>query len=177
MVREVVFTPDGRHFATASFDGTARVWETATGRPAGPQLPHNNYVATVAFSPDGKTLVAGDYGPAGLIKLWDWRTGKEVRPPLRHDDIVLNVAFSPTAATWPRSSRMTGPRIPSSGLGSRVRTAVIQVRHTGPSYTLRETARFRPDGRAITTRDANGVLPLGGASASTSASGPSTATG
>ena len=31
-----VFTPDGRYFATASFDSTARVWETATGRPAGP---------------------------------------------------------------------------------------------------------------------------------------------
>jgi len=33
LVREVVFSPDGRYFATASFDGTARVWETATGRP------------------------------------------------------------------------------------------------------------------------------------------------
>ncbi len=71
VVREIVFTPDGRHFATASFDTTARVWETATGRPAGPPLAHTNYVATVAFSPDGNTLAAGDYGPAGLIKFWD----------------------------------------------------------------------------------------------------------
>src|SRR5436309_1099349 len=30
-VREVAFSPDGRHIATASFDSTARVWETATG--------------------------------------------------------------------------------------------------------------------------------------------------
>src|SRR5439155_18242673 len=95
LVREIVFSPDGRHFATGSFDGTARVWETATGRPAGPPLPHENYVAAVAFSPDGNTLAAGDYGPNGLIKLWDWRTGKEARPALRHDDIVLNVTFSP----------------------------------------------------------------------------------
>src|SRR5262249_24852549 len=36
LIREVVFTPDGRHFATGSFDNTPRVWETATGRPAGP---------------------------------------------------------------------------------------------------------------------------------------------
>src|SRR5262249_24406400 len=44
LVREVVFTPDGRHFATASFDNTARVWETATGRLAGPPLRHTNYL-------------------------------------------------------------------------------------------------------------------------------------
>src|SRR5262249_49313484 len=38
--------------------------------------------------------------------------------------------------------------------------AVIRVRHTGPYYWLRETARFRPDSRAVTTRDVNGVLRL-----------------
>ena len=31
---------------------------------------------------------------------------------------------------------------------------------TGPSYWLRETARFRPDGRAVAARDVNGVLRL-----------------
>ena len=77
MIREVAVSPDGRYFATASFDSTARVWETATGRPAGPPLQHENYVATVAFSPDGATLAAGDY--ARQVKLWDWRAGKEAR--------------------------------------------------------------------------------------------------
>jgi serine/threonine protein kinase/WD40 repeat protein len=38
LIRTVAFALDGRHFATASFDGTARVWETASGRPAGPPL-------------------------------------------------------------------------------------------------------------------------------------------
>src|SRR5205823_4532142 len=38
--------------------------------------------------------------------------------------------------------------------------AVIRVRHTGPYYWLRETPRFRPDNRAVTTRDQNGVLRL-----------------
>ncbi len=39
-------------------------------------------------------------------------------------------------------------------------TAVIRMRHTGPSNLLREPARFRPDNRAVTTRDVNGVLRL-----------------
>jgi serine/threonine protein kinase/WD40 repeat protein/tetratricopeptide (TPR) repeat protein len=161
MVREVVFTPDGRHFATASFDNTARVWETATGRPAGPPLPHTNYVATVVFSPDGSTLAAGDYGPAGLIKLWDWRTGKEVHPPLRHDDIVLNVSFSPDgrylaaikARDWSKNPELLVWEVASG-------TAVVRMPYNAPSFLLREPVRFRPDGRAVTTRDLNGVLRL-----------------
>jgi WD40 repeat protein/tetratricopeptide (TPR) repeat protein len=161
LVREVVFSPDGRYFATASFDSTARVWETANGRPAGPVLNHTNYVATVAFSPDGTTLAAGDYGPAGLIKFWDWRTGKEVRPPLRHDDIILNVSYSPDGRYLAaiKSDDWSGnPEFLVWELASG--RAVIRVRHKGPYYALRETARFRPDGGAVTTRDVSGVLRL-----------------
>jgi WD40 repeat protein/Flp pilus assembly protein TadD len=161
LVRDVTFSPDGRYFATASFDSTARVWETATGRPASPPLQHANYVAAVAFSPDGKTLAAGDYGPAGLVKLWDWRTGKEIRPPLTHDDIVLSVSFSPDGrylATlkhddWSGHFELLVWEIASG-------TAVVRTDHQCPGFVLRETIRFRPDGRAITTRDANGVLHL-----------------
>lgn len=161
LVREVAFSPDGRHFATASFDRTARVWETATGRPAGPVLQHTNYVATVAFSPDGATLAAGDYGPAGLIKLWDWRTGKEVRPPLRHDDIVLNVSFSPDGKylaaikshDWSEKAELVVWEVAAGKV-------VFRVGQAWPSYVIRETVRFQPDGRAVTARDVNGVLRL-----------------
>jgi WD40 repeat protein/tetratricopeptide (TPR) repeat protein len=167
MIREVVFSPDGRHFATASFDSTARVWETATGRPAGPPLRHENYAATVAFSPDGNTLAVGDYGtpgeqhPEGLIKLWDWRTGREARTSLRHDDIVLSVSFSPDgrylaavkAEDWSKTPELLVWEVESG-------TPVIRMRHSGPPYMLREQVLFRPDGRVITTRDVNGVLRL-----------------
>jgi eukaryotic-like serine/threonine-protein kinase len=161
LVREIVFTPDGRHFASASFDGTARVWETATARPAGPPLPHSNYVATVAFSPDCNTLAAGDYGPAGLIKLWNWRTGKEVRPPLRHDDIILSVTFNPDGrylaaiktGDWSKNPELLVWEVASGA-------ALVRMHHNGPNLRLRESVQFRPDGRAIATRDANGVLHL-----------------
>jgi serine/threonine protein kinase/WD40 repeat protein/Flp pilus assembly protein TadD len=157
-VREAVFTPDGRYCSTGSWDGTARVWETATGRPAGPPLQHINYVATVAFSPDGNTLATGDY--ASNVRLWDWRTGKETTS-LRHDDIVLNVSFSPDgrylavlkAPDWSKKPELLVWEVASG-------KEVIRVSHTCPGYLLRETARFRPDSRAVASRDVNGVLHL-----------------
>ncbi|HVJ83894.1 MAG TPA: protein kinase, partial [Planctomycetia bacterium] len=160
-VRETAFSPDGGYFATCSFDGSARVWETATGRPAGPVLKHSNYVSSVAFSPDGAVLAAGDYGRDGLIKFWDWRKGKEVRPPIRHDDIILSVAFSPDGKYIAAGKARDWSGKPEF-LVWEIATAktVIRREQSRPSFTYRESAQFRPDGRAVAIRDEIGVLRL-----------------
>src|SRR5205085_4207688 len=52
----VVISADGRLLATAGFDGTARLWEVATGR----EVYHfSRGGMALAFSPDGRTLAAG----------------------------------------------------------------------------------------------------------------------
>jgi tetratricopeptide (TPR) repeat protein len=164
----VAFTPDGRHFATASNDGTARVWDAATGRPAGPVLKHTNYVASVAFSPDGNTLAAGDYGPAGLVKLWDWRTGKHMRPPLEHDDIVLNVSYSPDGRylsvlksnDWSHKPETIVWEVESGTAVVRVPQSFANRIRSGNVVAFGARAQFRPDGRAVIARDARGILRL-----------------
>src|SRR5262249_22284688 len=145
----------------ASEDTTARVWETATGRPAGPSLPHTNFVDAVAFSPDGETLAAGDFGPNGFIRLWDWRTGKEIRPPFCHDDIVLKGSFSPDgqflavikSGEWSKKPELLVWDVASG-------TTVVRVPHTDKGIRHELEARFRLDSRAVAARDANGVLRL-----------------
>jgi serine/threonine protein kinase/WD40 repeat protein/tetratricopeptide (TPR) repeat protein len=160
-VREVAFTSDGRYFATASRDNSARVWETASGRPAGPQLWYNNYVATVAFSPDGQTLAAGDYGPSGFVRLWDWRTGKQVHPQLTLDDIILNVRFSRDGRYLAVLKTRDWSRNPELLVWEAATEQVIlRLRHHGPNHWLRGSAQFRPDSRAVASRDVNGVLRL-----------------
>src|SRR5258708_1941281 len=51
------FSPDGRWVVTASEDGTARVWEVASGKAVGQPLRHDGVVSSAAFSPDGQWVV------------------------------------------------------------------------------------------------------------------------
>jgi WD40 repeat protein len=68
----VAYHPGGKLVATASFDGTARLWDAATGKPVGPPMfiEKNLSLRAIAFSPDGKTLVAGAPRGPGTA-MWD----------------------------------------------------------------------------------------------------------
>ncbi len=58
-----------------------------------PPIPHTNWVAALAFQPDGKVVAAGDYD--GLVRFWDTSTGKEIGRPLPQGEMVLSLAYSP----------------------------------------------------------------------------------
>jgi WD40 repeat protein len=59
-VRSLAFSPDGSHLATASSDGTLKVWDVATGQPARTlQEPKDGLFSSCeAFSPDGTRVAA-----------------------------------------------------------------------------------------------------------------------
>jgi WD40 repeat protein/tRNA A-37 threonylcarbamoyl transferase component Bud32 len=76
------FSPDGKRFATACADGTARVWHADTGQPISPPLRHNARVRESVFSPDGHRLVTAS--DDGTVHIWDAELGELASPPLVH---------------------------------------------------------------------------------------------
>jgi WD40 repeat protein/energy-coupling factor transporter ATP-binding protein EcfA2 len=93
-VLSVAFSPNSNLLASASKDGTVRIWDLNTNAEIGKLTEHRGDVLSVAFSPNGKMIATG--GEDSTIILWDAATLKSMGPSLKsHNFQVWSVAFSP----------------------------------------------------------------------------------
>ncbi len=90
----VAFRPDGACLASASVDGTIKLWDTRTYQPIGkPLRGHRGGVHSLAFRPDGRRLASA--GSDATIRIWDTETRRELFTLRGHTDAIYAVAFSP----------------------------------------------------------------------------------
>ncbi len=76
MVNGIGFSPDGARLASASSDGTVRVWDCASTSCLAVLTAHPESAEDVSFSPDGATLAS--VGALQSLKLWNTATWREV---------------------------------------------------------------------------------------------------
>jgi COMPASS component SWD3 len=72
-VFQVTFTPDSRTLATASWDGTVKLWHVATGEEMLTFRRSVGVIWSVAFSPDGRRMAIGAGRGRGEVSFWDAR--------------------------------------------------------------------------------------------------------
>ena len=106
-VTSVAFSPDGTILATCGYDkadhGTVQLWDVSSRQPIGGPLERDNFTGSleyigeffsVAFSPDSKTLAAGEGD--GIVQLWNVTSRKETGSLFTQDaSEIRSVAFSP----------------------------------------------------------------------------------
>jgi hypothetical protein len=107
---------DGSFFVTGSFDGTARLWDVATGKPLGPPLLHPRRVTRVMLSADDRLLAT----QSDAAYLWP------IPPPV---DV-------PAAEVRRRIERLTGQELDAQG--------VVRDRLAPPLDPMRQSSRHAP---------------------------------
>jgi WD40 repeat protein len=92
-VSAVAIAPDGMTLASASDDGTVKVWNASTGGFIFEIKVPNGQAKCVAFSPDGKRLASG--WADGTVQLWDPKARQEIFTNQgAHKGAVLCAAFN-----------------------------------------------------------------------------------
>jgi WD40 repeat protein len=142
-VHVVIFSADGKLLATATGGpqdpGTVAVWDVATRQPRWTHREPRG-VPSVAFSPDGRTLAVGAFGPA--VKLLDVATG-QVRATLAGNGKAARaVGFAPDGATLAVGSQDRFIKLWDVATGKERRTL---NGHTDRVFAV----QFSPDGKRL----------------------------
>jgi WD40 repeat protein len=138
----MAFRPDSQAVIAGCLDGSARIWDIATGSPIGAALGHQGGVTAVAFSSDGKLALTGSSD--GTAKIWDVTTGKPLGRPLPHAGPVYAVAFSPDGKTV-----VTGSGDPVARLWDPATGVLIREIPTLGAHV--HTVAFGADGKIVAT--------------------------
>ncbi len=142
LVRGAAFSPDGKLVATASYDGTARIWEAGAGRSLKELRGHTGWVRSAKFSPDGKSLVTASADKTARV--WEVSTGQSLQELRGHMKRLWGAAFSPDGQRVITASEDGTARIWEAGTGR----SLVELRgHTDQVYS----AGFSPDGNFVVT--------------------------
>jgi WD40 repeat protein len=91
MVRKVAFSPDGTRVGSASFDGTGRLWDAASGTMVA-ELKYDYWVYGLDFSRAGNRWATGSFDGKAIVA--DASSGQPLAD-FKHDLMVLDLALAP----------------------------------------------------------------------------------
>jgi WD40 repeat protein len=167
MVLHVVFSHDSQHVATASGDGTARLWTSAGTLVRRMDCPAQH----VSFSPDGKWLATAeadmkDESKPGRVRLWP--VGKSGEPK----ELIVTPGERAVAAVFSGDSRRVAValgRLSIKGVkGGRV--VLLDAEDGSMAGTcdadlgMPSSIAYSPDGKTLAVAGWNGQLGLFAAS-------------
>ena len=92
-IRSVVWNSYADSIATASDDGTVRIWNAASGAQLGILEGHKGPLNSIALSPDGSRLVTASEDHTA--RLWDLVSCKAIATLSGHGQAVNSAIFSP----------------------------------------------------------------------------------
>jgi WD40 repeat protein len=140
------FSPDGHQIATASFDHTARLWDSQTGALLGSLRGHSKGIYSLRYSPDGSQLVTAAYD--WTARLWNTAKRSETAVLRGHTAPLRTARFSGDGRYVVTASLDKTARVWDATTGAPV---AVLLGHTDELAT----AVFSPNGKHVLTASAD----------------------
>jgi WD40 repeat protein/transcriptional regulator with XRE-family HTH domain len=148
-VWSAVYSSDGTRIATASGDGTAKIWDATSGKELltvqgstySSEDSEAGFVWYAALSPDGKLLATA--GGDDIARIWDASTGEQLLAFTGHHDDVYHIEFSPDGSRLATVSP-DGTAMVWDALTGKVLLTLNQGEGARPYWVT-----FSPDGSRI----------------------------
>jgi WD40 repeat protein len=157
-IQAVADTRDGQLLAAETADDGVTIWNAASGEEIrklrGEKPPvalRNNWVYSIAFSPNGKWLASGI--DSKTVRIWDVKTGDVVRDFTGKNRAVLYMAFSPDGRTL-----ATGDDDKNIVLWDVSSGTVLHTLHGHEKAVL--AVAFSQDGRKLASASADKTIKL-----------------
>jgi WD40 repeat protein len=160
----VAFSPNGQLIASASEDGTVKVWAAETGQVLR-SLGKNNIgsLDAIAFSPDGQLIAAAGYD--GEIKFWQTASGSAAGTLKGHSRFVSSLKFSPDGQHLLSTSYDNTLRLWTIAFNQRLFVWQVVNAKTLHVFTNLHSgwvceADFSPDGKTVVSVGEDGTVQL-----------------
>lgn len=147
-VMDAVYVPGGKQLLTSAGDGTAKLWDLASGKPTTTFIAPERRVYTVDVTPDGKLVMTATLGE---VSIFDRATGKKLRAIAAKGGPFYRAVFSPDG-TKIAAGRGTGGVLIFSAEGEEL--AVLEQ----PSSVV--GVAYSPDGRTLASGGHDNKLRL-----------------
>lgn len=140
-LRCAAISGDWRRLVTGGEDGTAKIWDVATGDLLA-TVRHDGRIWCATFSDDGRFLATSS--DDGTARVWNGVTGERVTPPVRQEGPVECVALSRDGRIFATGSHDQTARVWDARTGAAITAPLL---HDG---LLKCVAFSRDGGRLIT---------------------------
>ncbi len=149
--KPVAFSADGLKVASDNRAHGVELWDVQTGQQITVFTGHTATLSVLAFSPDNRFLLTGDF--TGVLKLWELST-KQAKWTMQRPEWIRKIAFSPDGAQFIATA---------DGATVAHRWETMTQRELAPVGNVEAAisrAVFFPDGKRVLTAGRDATLHI-----------------